>query len=1743
MTFRKMTLFAVLSMIAVLMALSVSVYAYRSSAVSKAPKETPQKQVESLWKEYEAMGKKDRPKDQQDVLDKIKTISKDNRLSWDFYRACKEYYLNVSRVNWKERESAKEILDKEVENYNLPIMTIYHKLESPAGRGWNRQEIFDFIKEHESDLKKSDEKGFVTTTGRGKLSMLIIKGDFFSNDYQNALWMAFSSYNYDKEIAEPLLKDLNGKYPQAAYIEYCILQNKYYSEDTTLRDKEYNDFIQKYSDKAISVLAKEDVLDFKKASLDKNNGTSSQYKALADECEAFFDMKMKYSGSEAVIASYSNSEFYLLAELRRKEASMEVKDGVISISVKNLSSVNISLKDKDGKKSLWKTTVDNPKKSFYVRDTVSVNIPDIDDGEYLITCNASGISEKKYAYQKYSISIATKVSDKGWEIYAADSKTGKPFGSVSGIELDGFTVLPKEMVDKLKSSSKESIKFETQSPTGKKLLSKEVKAYNFNDYYKGKETTNTFGRILTDCASFHPGDTVKFKVIAYSQTTGSGKKAIMKTLPKGESLKVVLKDPEWKDVSELTLTTNEFGSASGEFEIPKDRKNGGFQIVLSTQKQNRNLGSTSITVGDYVLPTFEVVINPLNKDVFPGETLTFTGKVVSYSAKAVSRDNASYRLTKNNDVVSEGKLDINPDGTFTITAPDAEEGNYLVEVSVTDSTGETKSAQRYKNVSESVIAYLRFEKTATGKYFKSYEGRYATNGYLINSDTLEVSFLHDNSDNAQSDATFEYTITQEGKAVLSGTAQANKTTSIILPSSESGLYQIQYHAEVTASTGKVFKSSENKQEFLKVKPTATSIDAPIKYFILNGENEVIIGSADGDIYPIASIYSSEGKLLRETQYHIKGDRAKPGSIEHIGVDYDPSYSGDVSMQIFFFRNYRNHSWDKTFKSKKQDEKLPLEFSSFTDKTSPSAVTSISLKTYPMAELAATVYDKTTESIQSLYWNEVRLPDIYMVKPILRYLNGSNSADNDEMILDDYLVVGYGVAPKRRMAKSAVTLNAVASDEMSMDMALADNMVEEVAAPFMIVSESASESDAEASMIYSENENIEPSSVRDVLLDVLAFEPHLRPDTNGDVSFSFSPSGKLSTYIVKVYAHDKDMRTASSSREIVVTQPIQVSVVQPQFLYEGDKYILHAGVSSDIEALIKEGTMTLSVYDGTDRTTKAITKISKKVSLSSEDGSASASFEIPSIPECKSGTIGLMVSFSANDKDGNKVSDAMMVSTPVFKAQKMMTEAHSAIYRSGQDKAMVIDLLKSQFTNLNAKKATLSEKTIADMIADVLNESKDPGCDDAMSLMQALQVRLLSAKLSGKETDVTELVSKIKECRDASGGYSWRKGMDPSQSVTSYILSGIAMLRDKGILPDGLSDYESAVKYLDNERTSQKYYWYFCGLSEYCFVRSAFPEVKFEAKTTQEFRKEIREYLNPGDEKDYQGNIMGKVRRSLTIDNLSKSEDGIALAKAWGIKLATSAKIASTRKMDMESVRQYAQKHTNGGMYFPNAVLPFRGLLESELYAHTLICKLFKDSDAALSDDVRLWMLLQKETQEWKSDPTTVLAVAEIMEGTEAMLQTTVISLTASEMQKFKDTNATANGFTIKSTYYVIGNDGSLTKLSKGEKVKVGQKVRAAYEVFSQENRSFVVMETPRPACLIPERQISGRYGWRLYRDVRLNKTQWYWDVFPEEKTTIYEDFVVSQEGEFQYPASEIICTYAPHWMANDNAPSNMKVIF
>ena len=263
-----------------------------------------------------------------------------------------------------------------------------------------------------------------------------------------------------------------------------------------------------------------------------------------------------------------------------------------------------------------------------------------------------------------------------------------------------------------------------------------------------------------------------------------------------------------------------------------------------------------------------------------------------------------------------------------------------------------------------------------------------------------------------------------------------------------------------------------------------------------------------------------------------------------------------------------------------------------------------------------------------------------------------------------------------------------------------------------------------------------------------------------------------------------------------------------------------------------------------------------------------------------------------------------------------------------------------------------------MVRDAIPSHVEPQGKDVLSLSEAWYVSLLASRLGMPDqvghdesdpvipgADRESLLQKILSCRNADGGFGWFEGMHSSPVITAVMLERMAKLRDRGF---EVPEMTSAVKYLDTMQFgAERPYW--CGGisdAQYLHVRALYANVPFQVKAVSEtdkkrfktFTKWAKDYLTPGkkDGRGLQGRILEKSRRLLTLRNLLEREGGIALAQAWGVSLGTRAKLEKSMQADLLSLVEYAVAHPSGGCYYPNAVMPWRGLMEIEAYAHALL---------------------------------------------------------------------------------------------------------------------------------------------------------------------------------------------------------------
>ena len=1765
-------------------------------------------ELKSLWKQYESYTKEDKPKKAAEVLTQIKKKAREDHLAYDFYKAGQDY-INVRRsINWKESQGLYDDFAKEVEAFGDPTVT-YAWMRNYGGK--SSDERFEFVKKNASKLEKVRNVGFYSTL------CWYMGGDlktFVPNDYEYALWDLFINRSYDPKAPEKdavyseLISYLDGKYPGAPYLEYLVA--------TRLGDEKkaaMEALSEKYEGKAVRFYPRADLLMMRFGELHKDNkGTSEDFKALRKDCAAYEKERKALAGTEAVIARSCTLIEHMIKTLDSKGISVSVRRDSAVVGFRNLDKAVLTLSEYNGGKkgkviNTWNLA--NKASSFYVIDKEKIALPSLDDGEYLLKVS-SGKETSETIYEQFNLSIATTTDADGIKVYVADYLTGKPVKKATlrllssdvlkaeeTVVIDGFTLLPEKIrtalnaLDKRKYCTLEAFVNEG----GKILRSRDITVSRpWVSRSSEDRIDGTFCNIYKDRGAYNPGDTVKFKAVLFK---GNLREAL-KVLP-GVEVDVILNDTDLKEIARKKLTTNEFGSVAGEFALPKGEKNGYYNITVSLGKDN--LAYDTFRVDEFELPSFVLDFDKNEVLYMPGDTVSVSGKVKAYSGHNLKGATISAKVTRYGTVIGEYTFAPSDDGSFSFSFPADEGGRYDAEVKVTDGTGETLefNTGRYvlsdinlnlepQNASDAQFVTTD-EKANIYRWGKRYNRTPDKCVFIGNEARIRMTVTSVDGDKVPLGIQYKV-LDEKEKVVLEGKASSGDEVLLDISKILSGLYTLKAISMTTDRKGKEVKE-ESSMKFMKLLEGETALDAPLRRIFISAPSEVApgdkirltMGSADGPVWAIATLFGKDLKVLETRKVFLPGKRGEKGSLDSLEFDYKDSYPDAVCLRVFYFKNGDSVTYTHDYFRKRTTLDLPLSFSSFTDSAYPSTKYRITLESAKGVEALAAVYDKSIDAISTNYWPTVSLSSFSVSAASVATSNGRVSGEDpygdeaeEESFDGEVMIRGYGSPIRAKGALGGVLMSRSAA---TVNMAVMDDAVEvesaaDEAIPFQLVEEKPMFGDAG------------DVTVRSKFEAALTFQPFLRSDKNGKISFEFETSDKLSTYYVSVFAHDKDMRNALQRREMVVSVPVKVAALEPRFLYEGDVCDLGITVSSTSDKKVS-GKLYLYTYPGEDYENLAPVSVQMLPVTVEPGGTSSGRFFVRTKEvgvaaggenEAGERTIGVKAVFA-----GDHFSDALFVKIPLKKDAQTLVEAHSAVLRGSSeasDREALISSLKERFVNVPASEASLSEISIIDMVKEAIPSKVEPSGKDVLSLSEAYYVRLLAGKLLGEDGSDEDLLERIMACRNSDGGFGWFEGMSSSQIITAVLLERFSKLRDRGF---SVPDLTSSVKFLDSRRfeTALPLWCGWISDEQYMFIRSKYASVPFDVKVTKdnskrisEFKKEAKDYLVPSksDGRGLNGRILSKARRIMTLQNLSASSEGKALAKAWGLSFMTGSRLKNSLKADLESLYEYAVEHPDGGWYYPNAVMPWRGLLESEAYAHSTLCDLLSHTDRSdIADGIRLWLMLQKETQKWDEDPAFVDALTSILDGSEDVLATKVLILKAEYTKPFESIVAAGNGFTIERKFFrevtveekyndktedKNRNVTELQEIKPGEQLHVGDKILMKYCIWNQENRSFVRLTAPREASLRPVDQLSGHYGWRFnplrisrfytlspqgYRNVKAEKTEYYFDSYPEEKTEITEEFFVTEAGTFKAPVVSIESLYAPHYRANDGFKAVLDV--
>jgi uncharacterized protein YfaS (alpha-2-macroglobulin family) len=761
-----------------------------------------------------------------------------------------------------------------------------------------------------------------------------------------------------------------------------------------------------------------------------------------------------------------------------------------------------------------------------------------------------------------------------------------------------------------------------------------------------------------------------------------------------------------------------------------------------------------------------------------------------------------------------------------------------------------------------------------------------------------------------------------------------------------------------------------------------------------------------------------------------------------------------------------------------------------------------------------------------------------------------------------------------------------------------------------------------------------------------FYPQLKTNEDGDVIISFTIPEALTKWKMMGLAHTKDLKTGTIQNELVTQKQLMVVPNAPRFLREGDEIIFTAKISNLVENDL-EGVAELKLFDAITMQpvdTKFKNKKTRRSFKVKAEQSTLVSWDI-SIPEGVQAVTYRVVAKAGNFSDGEEKA------LPILTNRMLVTESLPLPVRGNQTKTFKFNKLldSGKSTTLRHHKLTLeftsnpawyaiqalpyimeypyecSEQifsrfyanSIASHIANsspkikrVFDSWKNtPGSEALLSNLeknQELKALLLEETpwvldaqneterkkrvgvlfdLNRMANELDTAIRKLQEAQISNGGWSWFKGMQDSRYITQHIVTGLGHLDHLNIRTVRQDNkvwnmLNNAVRYLD-ERIREDYEWLLKHVSnmdddhissiqiQYLYSRSYFKDIPINDRNEKAFK-----YFK-GQAKKYWLN-KSKYMQGMISLALHRYDD------------------KETPKNIIASLKEFSLYSEEMGMYWKDNYAGYYWY-QAPIETQALLIEAFDEvaDDKESVENLKVWLLKQKQTQDWKTTKATVEACyALLLKGIDFLENDKLAEITLGDKfidpSKMDDVKIEAGTGYFKSSWSAdeikpkMGNVKVTNKnnvvawgalywqyfedldkitphetplklkkqlfrekfsdagkviepVTKKTKLNIGDRIIVRIELRVDRNMEYVHMKDMRASSLEPENVIS-RYKWQdglgYYESTRDAATNFFFDYLPKGTYVFEYPLRVTHLGDFSNGITSIQCMYAPEFTSH-----------
>ena len=1134
-------------------------------------------------------------------------------------------------------------------------------------------------------------------------------------------------------------------------------------------------------------------------------------------------------------------------------------------------------------------------------------------------------------------------------------------------------------------------------------------------YYEKKDNETKY-QVYTDRALYRPGQKVHVTAIDFVNMKGIDAK-----VPVGrDELVFQLVNASWKEVEMKKAKIDEYGTASVDFELPKEGQTGMYHVSVNDQV-NR-----FFRVEEYKRPTFEITFPKVNEKYNWGDTVAVKASAKTYAGVPVQGAKVEYQVTRRNQLWwwgagSAGQL-VKTDSCVT-----REDGTFDVEIPLEASLSGKDEADMSDFMR--IARFFNFEVSAivTDISGESHEGVMSlplgTKPTIltvnlpkrIETDSLKtVTFAYRNASGMPISSRLKYRIDKgewkdaEANVPVSIKEYASSASSSLVW--KSGVHQLE--AICGQDTLQQKFTLFSMKDTHPVEPTTEWYYQTAKTFPRDGKPVYIqVGSSENGAHIVYSIIAGN-KLLEKGAWEL-GD-----SIVTLPFTYKEEYASGIVLNYSFVKQGKCYTRMMSIARPLPEKKLNIAWNTFRNRLTPGQKEEWTLKiTTPdgkpaKAQLMSVLYDKSLDQIAPHSWNlslgfYQSLPNCYWKHNLSFrsfYLNGvyptkyydEKGLDVDKFDGKFFSYYAYMQAVElsklERSLGGTVESVRIQKDELVQEegrgIRIRGSKMTRVgaAAPsankvFDVVEEmpqfaGGSSSDA--------GQFLDKVQVRENLNETAFFYPALESDNNGNVAIRFTLPESVTTWKFMGLAHDKEMRNGLLVDEAVAQKTVMVQPNMPRFLREGDKATIVVKLFNTSDKKVS-GNARMQILDPENN--KVVWQKTQNYSIDAE-GSATISFDVQGLKE------GVYINKVV--AAGNGYSDGEQHYLPVLSNRELVVNTLPiTLHQKGEQN---FDLSKL-FLNKEGKQAKGAEDAKVTieytnnpswLMVKALPAISNPDEENAISLMSAIYANTITThiqktlsldnhsqkNLSQESNRLQNQVEKLKKLQNPNGSFSWWKGMKGSRYMTTSVAEMMVRLNAiAGVQKSTAKMLTSAIDYL-SWQTAQE-------------VREMKKQEEKKQKVNPSEQALHYLYILSMDGRKMKQNL--EQDKAYLLDKMSKLTGDFSIygkARAAVVLARNSQQNAAYREKAgeyLQSVNEYAVYREEMGRYYDTrkALYSWRNYKIPTQVSVIEALQMLKPNDKQTIEELQRWLLMSKRTQVWDTPVNTVDAVYAFMKGNES----------------------------------------------------------------------------------------------------------------------------------------------------------------